>query len=292
MSVGSSSRSWSREKGALCFEFERDGEESRVRIAQTQDPHLDAITTDEPDGRNYDDALPELPIPGSGRMGTNCGEEVPALFCPSDGCGSVYHVGHTCRKSRCPRCWKSWDFQRAKTVTSKLEALRRYRYASGDTEQKFHHLTVSFRDSTRFDSDTPVDRAAEVVKLLSHQVNVQTGYLMLHPYRIKEEYRGDVNGHESGDGDLTWKDIYGLVDDLGWDAVGEEYLVYAPHFHVIALSEFVQCGAVTEAIEEETGVVVHRVTKGADSSVSMYNLEDLCRVAAYSISHLGLQHDD
>ena len=50
-------------------------------------------------------------------------------------------------------------------------------------------------------------------------MNVSTGYIVYHPYRIATEHRGAVNGHDSGDGSLTWKDVLLLIETEGWDAV-------------------------------------------------------------------------
>lgn len=285
-----SRRSRMRAKGAVCFEYERDGEDVRVRVARDVDPsNGDAITTSEPDARVYDDPLPELPLPGSGELGDDCGEEIPALFC-SD-CGTPYEVGRTCRRSRCPRCWQSWAFQRAQSVASKVEALGRHMYTQEQKKVKQHHITVSLRDTTRFDSKDPLKQGFEAVKALLAQVNVETGYVICHPWRIAHEYRGDVLGHESGEGDMGWPDVLGKVEHEGWswDAVRDEFLVYAPHFHVIALSEFVDCTGVG-ALEDETGVVIHRITTRREDGKerSIDGLEELCKVTAYSLSHAGL----
>jgi hypothetical protein len=144
------------------------------------------------------------------------------------------------------------------------------------------------------DSENPIDRVIEIVKVLLMKVNVESGMIIYHPYRIVEAYRGDVVGHESGTGDMTWADVLSRIesDDWSWEAVRDEFLTFAPHFHVIANSEFVQCGAVTEEIEEKTGIVIHRITQGEDSSVSLYDTEDLCSATAYSLSHAGLSWDE
>jgi len=286
-----SSRSPSRSKGAICYEHTRDGETERVRVAQNLYPDEFAIRDIGSDGREYADALPDLSLPGAGELLDDCGEDVPALVCSERGCGSVYEVGRTCRRSRCPRCWKSWAFQRSKTVASKLEALRRYHSANGD-EKYLHHVTASLPDSTRFDSEDPLDRAIDLTKSLAHQVNISTGYIVYHPYRIAAEHRGEVNGHDSGEGDMTWADVLSLVETEGEDAVREEYLIHSPHFHVLCLSEFVQGGEVSKRIEEKTGAVSERITEGEDSSVSIYDLEDLCSVTAYAHSHAGLSRDE
>jgi hypothetical protein len=285
----SSARSRSRSKGAVCFEATLNGEQKRVRLANDVEAGMaGSVEVMEPDAREFAAALPQLRLAGSGARLADCGVEMPGLFCPR--CGGSMVVGRTCRRSVCPRCWESWAFAQAKTNAAMVEGVRRYRAASGDSNAKYHHLTVSFPVSTRFDSMDPRGRGSEAVKLLLGEVGVYAGIMIYHPWRIAEEYRGDVQGHESGDGDMTWAEILTKIEssEWSWAAVRDELLVYAPHYHVFANAPFVQGGAVTEAIEEQTGVVIHRITKGEDSSVSLYDLEDLTAAMAYSLSHVGL----
>ena len=288
-----SERSRTRPKSAMCYEhIDDEAEHRRIRVAQDMDPsEPDAITEVERDGREFDAKVPELPLPGTGERYDDCGEEAPLLACPN--CGEVTVVGRTCRRSRCPRCWQAWDFQRALDAGTAIEGERRYRYASGETNTKYHHLTVSLPRSLRFARSDPLDAAFKLVMCLLGMVGVFAGYLVYHPWRIKKEYRGDVNGHESGNGDMQWKDILQKIesDDWTWEAVREEFLVYAPHFHAMVNADFVQGGAVTEAIEDQTGIVIHRITKG-DSAVSLGNLEDLASATAYSLSHAGISWDE
>lgn len=286
-------RKRSRSKGAVCIEALLNGEKKRVRLANDVEAHMDdSIEVMEPDAREFGDALPKFRLPGSGARLNDCGDDMPGLFCPR--CGGSLVVGRTCRRSVCPRCWESWDFQRAKTNAAMVEGVRRYRAASGESNAKYHHLTVSFRPSTRFDSTDPFGRGVEVAKLLLEEVGVYAGILIYHPWRIVEEYRGDVQGHESGSGDMTWAEVLTKIgsEAWSWEAAREEFLVYAPHFHVYANAPFVQGGAVTEMIEEKTGVVIHRITKGEDSSVSLYDVNDLVASMAYSLSHAGLSWDE
>ena len=287
-----SARSRTRDRSAICFEYEDAdvGEDVRVRVDPSVDPSDSGfLQQSEPDARDYEDALPELPLPGSGGLLEDCGEEVPALFCT--GCGTSYDVGRTCRRSRCPRCWQSWAFQRAQSIAAKVEALGREEYSQHNRKVKQHHVTVSLRDSTEFNSKDPLGRGLEAVKELLAKVNVGTGYVVYHPYRIVPEYRGEVLGHESGDGDLTWKDVLEKVegDTWAWEAIRNEFLTYSPHFHVIALSEFVDCTSVGE-IEDKTGAVIHRITTQRDDGKerSIDGIEELCKVTAYSLSHAGL----
>jgi hypothetical protein len=288
-----SERSRTRPQSAICYEHvDENGEHRRIRVAQDMDPsEPDAITEVERDGREFDAMVPELRLPATGGRYDGCGEEAPLLACPN--CGEVTTVGRTCRRSRCPRCWQAWDFQRALDAGTAIEGERRYRYASGETNTKYHHLVVSLPRSLRFARSDPLDAAFKLVMCLLGMVGVFAGWLAYHPWRIRKEYRGDVNGHESGNGDMQWKDILQKIesDEWTWEAVREEFLVYAPHFHGMVNADFVQGGAVTEAIEEQTGVVIHRITKG-DSAVSLGNLEDLMSATAYSLSHAGLSWDE
>ena len=292
--AGSSDRGRTSKRSGVSFETGVGDERRRVTINQVVDPSDDGrFTTSEPNGRAFDDRLPELAIPASGEPRTDpaCGDEIPALFCPD--CGEPHHVGATCRQSTCPHCWQAWDFHRVTGdtgIASKLESLRGKRYQQDGKWWKHHHVVVSFRDNVRFDAGRPIERGIEAVKALMADVNVDTGYIVYHPYRIVNEYRGEVNGHDSGEGEMTWKDVLSKLesDDWTWEAIRSEFLMYSPHFHVIALSEFVQGQAVTEKIEDETGVVIERITAG-DSSTSIEDLEDLTAVLQYSLSHCGLE---
>lgn len=292
--AGSSARSWSREKGATCFEIKKDGEKRRVRVAQDIEHHWsDAVTVNEPDAREYADALPELPLPGSGDRLADCGDDIHALFCTE--CGNPVEVGRTCRRSRCPRCWQSWDFKFAVNLAANLHGLAARRGAKRRKAFYKHHITVSPHDSTRFNSKDPIKRCLGALKMLLHQTGVDTGYFIYHPYRIAPEYRGDVLGHESGDGNMTWKDVLEKVEhpDWSWEAVKNEFLVYAPHFHVLCISDWVD-GFVTEDIEDQTGVVIHRIVQEREDGKqkSLADLGELCRATAYSLSHAGLAYDD
>lgn len=289
---GSSARSRSRSRGAICWEYDDGGEIHRMRLNQALDPSdPNWIEEIERDARSFDGGLPELRLPGSGERLDDCGDSIPALYCPD--CASSTEVGRTCRRSACPRCNESWAFNSATTDASKSEALRRLRVARDrDRDQKLHHIVVSPPQSLRFDSSEPLNRGKELVKCLMGVVNVDAGNIYYHSYRIAEEYRGDVAGHSSGSGDMTWADVLRKIESesWSWEAVRDEFLVYAPHFHIIGNSEFVQCGAITEQLFEQTGIVIHRITK-PESSVSIYGLEDLCRATAYCLSHTGLQWD-
>lgn len=284
-SVSNTARDRTRQKGAICFEFERDGEEVRTKVHR--DRQLDKIEQIERDNREFGDPLPALDIPGAGEKREDCGDAIPALFCEC--CADIHDRGRTCYQPSCPRCWPAWDYRRATPVAAKLQGYIGYQHAIGDAgrEMKGHHVVFNFRpegEGVRFDSSDSLERGIETVKEMAHMVNIDTGFLIYHPYRIKVEYRGDVVDHESGEGDMTWADLIGEDD---W----KEYVVHEPHFHVLAPSPFVQGGELTKEIQEVTGVNIERITK-PDSNVSMYDLEDFAAVAAYSLSHAGVRETE
>ena len=283
------SRSLKREPGqqserAVVYERPSDGGE-RVRLAKDVDPiHADSITVSEPDGHAYEDAPPGLPIAGSGERYESCGEDVPLKYC--EDCGSPTWVGNTCRRSRCPRCWQSWVFQRGIEAATAVDGTRRKRQYERSGHQKNHHVVISPSAGITFNSEDPADRLMEAGKILLGHVNADTGYLVYHPWRIKPEYRGEVRGHNSGEGDMQWKDIL----DMPPEERGE-YLVHSPHLHAFVVSENVQTETVAPALSEETGMVIHRITQSEESNVSLYDMEDLVAAVAYSLSHAGLSVD-
>lgn len=302
-------------RSKVCFEATVDGERRRITLDQRPTDAIPLeeymtpegetsgrITVEEPDARSYDDELPRLPIPGTGEAqtrdadGLGCGEIAPIAFC--DDCGEPTEMRSTCGRSRCPECWQSWAFHATVNNPNNKENKRglapkieQYRRNNHTRDNYFQHITVSFAGlDVRFNSKNPLKQAFKTVYALLREVGVDTGRVIFHAWRIKQEHRGDVRGHESGDGDLTWKDVQsngGLVDQYGWEHVRDEYLVFEPHFHVLTYGHVDV--SQTEAIERETGVVVHRIEDEGDSNVSVYGLKELCAVGAYSYSHAGLE---
>lgn len=237
-------------------------------------------TVDAGKSDRYTAKLPALPLPGSGELRSDCGDDIPR-FC-SD-CGHVHNVGRTCYRSRCPRCWKGWAKRRATTITSKLEALRRYREASHPGRWdgwKFHHLVLSPPDGYRLDSDDPMQRTMDLLKEVLGEIGVETGYVFYHPYRGEE---GDDRGF--------WKSV--LPDGESTDGKLKDTapIEHSPHFHAVVLSKFVSTEGVVGHVEENTGWTIHRITKSDESDVSIYNDYDLARSVSYCLSHTGIGPD-
>lgn len=281
-----SRRSASSSKSAVCFEADVDGERRRVRVARDIEAHYsDVITTSEPDARDYSDPLPEYPLPGAGEKREDCGERFSGTYCKD--CWTTNEVGRTCRNPDCPRCHKSWNFHLAKSHAAKIRSVSKT--LPGSILQ--HHGTVSFANlDVRFNSKNPIKQVREAAKVLLAKCGIETGYLYLHLFRIKKEHRGSVLGHESGSGNMTWKDVLPLIPERGFEAVRDEYLVFEPHFHFLGCANTFMKN-VTPEIEEQTGVVVNRFeTEREDGkNKSIDGIEELCKSVAYCLSHTAIR---
>ncbi len=234
------------------------------------------------EGERFTDTLPPLALPGHGDLGDDCGEDIPR-FCGD--CGHVTHVGRTCYRSKCPRCWKGWDRRRATTISSKLEGLRRYNEASegpGWRGWKLHHLTLSPPDGFAVDSDDPLQQVFDLLKEVLGFMNVETGVLFYHPYRGQD---GDDRGF--------WKGVLPDGEEVTMEETREELKHEdEQHFHAVVLAKFVPTEHVTERVEAETGWVINRITKGEDSDVSLYDKYDLARSVSYCLSHTGIEEGE
>lgn len=223
----------------------------------------------------FGNPLPELDLPGFGETYDDCGDEIPR-FCAD--CGATHTVGRTCYRSACPRCGKSWARKRGSSVAAKLEATRRYEESKRDgwSGYKFHHLTLSPPDGYETFSQESLDRTFEALKEVLDELGASAGVIVYHPYRGDDETPGDDRG--------KWKSR--LFSGRDWGDVRDE-LAFSPHFHAVVCAKHIDGGHVTRAVEEDTGWLVHRITKG-ESNVSIYDKYDLTRVTQYTLSHAGL----
>jgi hypothetical protein len=134
------------------------------------------------------------------------------------------------------------------------------------------------------------DRALEVIKtLLRENWGIESFLSVYHEKRIKAEYRADSldHGGEPGRGDLTWSDILAKPADER-----DKYLKREPHFHLFLPTKRGQFDySVTEAVENKTGWMFHRVEKkGEDNYKSVENLDDLVRQVMYCLSHSNINN--
>jgi hypothetical protein len=140
------------------------------------------------------DTLPRLDLPGFGDALDDCGDDLPH-FCSS--CGATFAIGRTCNRSQCPRCCLAWARVRASKICGKLDALRRYKYASGTDNQFFHHLAISLPEDWSVaageDPQDALERTLEVVKEILDELGIE-GVVFYHPWR-------GVDGDDRG----AWK---------------------------------------------------------------------------------------
>lgn len=225
----------------------------------------------------FGNELPELELPGFGEKYDDCGEEKIPRFCAD--CGKTHKVGRTCYRSRCPRCGKAWNRRQGTAIASKLEATRRYKESKrpGWSGWKFHHLALSPPDGFATFSHESLQRTFDLLKEVLDELGAADGAIFYHPYR-----------GEDGDDRGEWKQR--LFEERDFADVLDE-LEHSPHFHVVVVSKHIDGGHVTKSIEEQTGWLVERITKG-DSNVSIYNKYDLARVVTYCLSHTGLEEMD
>jgi len=234
---------------------------------------------------NPTEQLPELELPGRrGLKEDDCGEDIPVFACKD--CGHPVYVGRTCASPVCERDWPAAVKDKTIRLAGKLEGMRRMLYVRYNERKNidFNHVIASLPDFL-VDSQQPVDRALLILKtLLEKQWGIDGFAAIYHPYRIKKEYRADQyeHGGEEGEGDMTWKDVLTSDDP-------EQYIKFEPHFHLFFPAIRASFDYLTaEAVEDQTGWLFHRITKGDESNVSVEDLDDLVHQVTYCFSHAGV----
>jgi hypothetical protein len=272
MSAGDTSERGLTRKGSA-IQYRSGGEVKQADVGSLVDRFRSVEAPHSPNGENR---LPETDLPGFGERYPDCGDDIPR-FCSE--CGATHSVGRTCKRSTCPRCGAAWARDRATSAAAKLEALRRYKEAQTDgwSGYKFHHLTLSPPEGYETFSEKPLDRTFDLLKEVLEEIGASTGVIFYHPYR-----------GENGDDRGAWKER--LFTGREWGEVRSE-LAHSPHFHAVVLGQHIDGGYVTRAIEEQTGWLVERITKG-ESNVSIYDKYDLGRVLTYCLSHTGVRETE
>lgn len=229
--------------------------------------------------------LPKLDLPSFGEAYDECGEDRPH-FCVC--CGDTVHVGRTCARSMCPRCWVAWVQKRAGTsrengedvpgIVAQLDKTARMMSSKLDTAVFKHHIVLSPpMDDWFLEAEDPLARTKEVIKEIMDALNLE-GVIFYHPWA------GDNEDHDGDDRD-AWKKRLGAGRD--WYDVRKE-LKPRGHFHVVGCSPFVPGAGVTERVQAETGWVIKRVEKHDGSGRSLSDLVDVARAVTYNLSHTGV----
>ena len=244
---------------------------------------------------NLTEGLPELDLPGSdGLQENDCGEDIPAFAClghdadDSAGCGKPVYVGRTCGSPACERDWPAAVKRKVVRTAGKLEGFRRALYAryDGRKDIDINHAVASPPDEFAVDSESPLERTLLIIKTLLEEHWAIDGFVAIyHPYRIKKEYRADQyeHGGAEGEGDMTWKDVLDEDDPY-------QYLTFEPHFRLFFPAPRASFDySVAEALEDQSGWLFHRITKGEESNVSVEDLDDLVHQLTYCFSHAGVR---
>lgn len=233
-----------------------------------------------------DDYLPKFeegaPMPSFGEESEDCDEDL-LFFC--DSCGETYLGGRTCGLSKCPRCWSSWVRDTAVKHAEKLMVTRAVRDENLDEQQFFHHLAWSVPDEWALQANDPFKKTKDAINEVLDAMGLD-GRVYYHAWRGADE---DEDGEEIENDLGEWKHRVG--PDTTWEDVREN-LKFSPHFHVIAVGNSVPGGELTERVQEETGWSLHRITKGEDSKVSLYDNSDLVSALMYCLSHTSLKRTD
>jgi len=268
---------------------EADSETTRQVIDAIDRPRKVGRATIERDGElahvgrkpDSDDYLPKFeengpPLPGKGDIGDDCDDDL-AMFCSN--CGETTVVGRTCGLSGCPRCWTSWCRDLAARNAERLAVTRAVRDANRDEQQFFHHLAWSPPDDWALQAEDPLKRTKQVINEILDAMDLDA-FCIYHAWRGNQE-----------DDDDRGEWARRLSEELDWEEVRDE-LKFSPHFHIIAVGSHVAGGELTTRVEEETGWSLHRITKGDDSKVSLYDNSDMVSATEYSISHASLKRTD
>lgn len=234
------------------------------RVEQVDDPiHSAGLTTE------------DMTLPGFGDPYDDCGD--PRMhFC--ENCARHFPVGRTCSRNVCERCAQSWCREQSTEIASRIESLRRKRQAERDEHQRFHHIVFSppWADWKPLAEDE-WERTMRVVRDILVEVFGMNGVSFLHSWSGHVEEGGDDIGE--------WQNR--LFSGRDFEDVKAE-LMLRPHIHVIAVGHEVPGEGVTDVVNEETGWIIHRITKG-NTNVSMFGLEDLARVTTYNLSHTSIR---
>lgn len=278
---------------SILYGFDGDDGEELREIARSghgrPGPSPGDVVRRESTRSELSDSLPELDLPGRRGLGRDdCGEDIPAFAC--EDCGHPKYAGRTCYSPTCERCWAAWVKRQTVTVASKLEGLRKRLNAKHDAHRNkknnhdFNHVVASL-PSVRVNSEEPTEQILKILKEIAERNwQIEGFYAIYHPYRIKQEFRKDQyeHGGESGDGDMTWKDVLNAENP-------EQYIKFEPHFHLFFPAKRKSFDYLTaEGVYEESGWLFHRITKGPDSNVSVADFEDLVHQMTYCLSHAGI----
>jgi Zn-finger nucleic acid-binding protein len=191
---------------------------------------------------------PDFRMVGTGPACGKSGVQVP-LDCPV--CHTSVMVGSsTCGKVECPTCWGTWARRGAARIGSRVWGFRQ----ASKTHHKPRHAT--------FDLDTADWKEA---KKKAEFLGFTGGVIVIHPWRIKEEYRAmmEITAERTG------KSRYDVVRD---SALGMDAMTYSPHAHVLCYGKGV-------LVEKDSDQYLYRMIRRLNT------LDALQGAVYYLLSH-------
>lgn len=238
-----------------------------------------------------DDGAEEAMMPAFGELGDgrnangDCGNPHP--FVCSD-CGHSVEFGRTCGMSVCARCGQVWVRDAAISKAAKVRRVRKEKHhrTPANEHQKIHHIVVSpppgwYAELGRELGRADVQEATrEVVKEILEELRAQ-GVLVRHSFRFAAD---DGSLKSESDSRGLYKQI--LFSGRSWHGDVRDELAWKPHYHGIVVSDWIEGGELTEAVEEETGWVIHRIA--GDDGVSIANDGQMAAATAYAVSHADI----
>ncbi|RJX47523.1 hypothetical protein [Halonotius pteroides] len=252
-------------------------EMAEVAVDELTDDLLDAINRPKQstvDERGSDGLMSPLSLPG---FGEECHDDTLIYYCTH--CGSTVEMSHTCYKSECPDCAPMWDIDKAENGVARLQTVaKRMSGKMGGVSIKKHHLVMSPPEDWVLEAANPIDKTFDVIGDIMDLLNVE-GLRFYHGWRGRD-----------GDDLDAWRGR--LFQGRGFENDVRHELTPGPHFHIICAGPYVPGGEVTKRIEEETGWLIKRVTKGGDESScnkSLPTMQDVAHAMTYCLSHTSIR---
>lgn len=241
--------------------------------------------------------IDEAILPGFGPEGhagnarDDCGESHPFLC---NECGHSVEFGRTCSQSVCGRCGVAWVRDTAINKSAKTRRVRKEKdWNTHDREhQKLHHGVLSaplswYADLAKngYTLKEAQKKTKAVVKDVLDELRAP-GVLVRHSYRGA---RDDGSIKSENDDRGAWKER--LNSDREWYGDVREQLAWMPHYHIIAVADYLKGGDLTNDVEEATGWVFHRIAN-EETSVSLETDAAMARALTYCLSHADIDVRD
>jgi hypothetical protein len=230
-----------------------------------------------PDIQPNNNIAPRLVTPGYGTDHPACGEVRFKVLCPDDP-GHYAKLNHyNCHRPACPTCYPSWAARAADRAADTVDG---YKSATG-TPYNARHVTIS-PDPYSFPFP---DASPEALRYLAEEgrrvcvlLGVSAAAAILHPYRIRKEYKHIVSqlADQAGVNRYVW-----ALQQENW----ADLVYFSPHIHLLAYGPLMDA----DKFEEKTGWVYRNHDDGADSGRSGFELK---RTIYYLLTHAWVRDNN